>query len=419
MCKIILRNDIETDREMKTKIETKTKFERRLHRNIGLDYIACFLQNLNMQNCIWVLYLSYCGLNLGQIGILEGVYHITSMIFEIPSGAVADLLGRKKSMIISRVLVAISCMLMLLSRNIWLFALSFFIQALGNNFNSGSEEALVYDSMKAMGKEEHYIGVNGKLNVIIEVSQGLATVLGGILAEQSFMYCYGASLVIAVCALLPVFLMVEAPFEKEEKKETGIIKKFADHFRVSYKILKSNKRILKVIVFFQGVFTAQTILFFYSQQYFFDMGYNKIWISCFMLLFSVMSCAGALLSERIYAKYGNSITVMASLVIAISIGIFLFQNIIVSLAGFAFAGFFNSLLYPIQSGMLNKMIPSEQRATLISINSMFFSIGMIIIFPIAGLLADYFGLGRIFAGISVILVLFVLILGKRLGETRK
>ena len=62
--------------------------------------------------------------------------------------------------------------------------------------------------------------------------------------------------------------------------------------------------------------------------------------------------------------------------------------------------------------MLNKMIPSEQRATLISINSMFFSIGMIIIFPIAGLLADYFGLGRIFAGISVILVLFVLILEK-------
>ena len=95
---------------------------------------------------------------------------------------------------------------MLLSRNIWLFALSFFIQALGNNFNSGSEEALVYDSMKAMGKEEHYIGVNGRLNVIIEVSQGLATVLGGILAEQSFMYCYGASLVIAVCALLHVFL---------------------------------------------------------------------------------------------------------------------------------------------------------------------------------------------------------------------
>ena len=63
VCKIILRNDIETDREMKTKIETKietetklvTKLERRLHRNIGLDYIACFLQNLNMQNCIWVL----------------------------------------------------------------------------------------------------------------------------------------------------------------------------------------------------------------------------------------------------------------------------------------------------------------------------------------------------------------------------
>ena len=112
------------------------KLQKKLNRNIGLDYVSVFIQNMNMQSCIWVLYLAYCGMNLGQIGILEGIYHITSMLFEVPSGAVADLLGRKKSMIISRVLVAISCFIMLVSKNFWLFALSFFIQALGNNFNS-------------------------------------------------------------------------------------------------------------------------------------------------------------------------------------------------------------------------------------------------------------------------------------------
>ena len=117
-------------------------YKKKLSRNIGLDYVSVFIQNMNMQGCIWVLFLAYCGMNLGQIGILEGIYHITSMLFEVPSGAVADLLGRKKSMIISRVLVAISCFIMLVSKNFWLFALSFLIQALGNNFNSGSEEAL-------------------------------------------------------------------------------------------------------------------------------------------------------------------------------------------------------------------------------------------------------------------------------------
>ena len=387
------------------------KLQKKLSRNIGLDYVSVFIQNMNMQGCIWVLYLTYCGMNLGQIGILEGIYHITSMLFEVPSGAVADLLGRKKSMIISRVLVAISCFIMLVSKNFWLFALSFFIQALGNNFNSGSEEALIYDSMKALGREEHYIGVYGRLNVLIEISQGMATVLGGILAEYSFLFCYGASFIIAICALLPVLFMVEVPIEKLEQKGKNIIKILVDHFKISASVLKENRNILKVIVFFQGIFTAQTMLFFYSQQYFFDMGYNKIWISMFMLAFSLNSCVGALLSEKIVVRFKKCTALVAGLIIALAIGCFSFQNIVLSVVALSLAGFCASVLYPFQSSVLNQMIPSEQRATLISINSMFFSIGMIILFPIAGFLADKFGLAQIFAVLGILLFIFVVRFG--------
>lgn len=85
----------------------------RLLRNIKLDYISIFITNLNMQGCIWVLYLTYCNMSLLQIGLLEGIYHLTSMICEIPSGAWADLMGRKKSMLISRGCITISCIIML------------------------------------------------------------------------------------------------------------------------------------------------------------------------------------------------------------------------------------------------------------------------------------------------------------------
>lgn len=391
------------------------KLQNKLKRNIGLDYISVFIQNMNMQSCIWVLYLSYCGMNLGQIGLLEGVYHITSMIFEIPSGALADLLGRKKSMIVSRILIAISCLIMLVSRNFWLFGLSFFIQALGNNFNSGTEEALIYDSMKALGEEEHYIGVSGRLNVIIEVSQGIATVLGGILAEYSFAYCYGASFVIAVCALLPVLLMTEAPFMQEVKHDMQVIKMLINHFQTSFGILKANPEIMKVIIYFEGIFTVQTMLFFYSQQYFFDMGYNKIWISFFMLLYSMICCLGALFSEKIYQSFGSRTAPIAAILIAIAISAFVFQNIVVSVTALSVAGFCNSVLYPVQSSVLNKMIPSEQRATLISVNSMFFSIGMIILFPIVGFIADYLGLAIVFAMTGVLLILFIFWFGRKMN----
>ena len=166
--------------------------EKKLKRNIPLDYISVFITNLNMQNSIWVLYLAYWGLNMAEIGVAEGIYHATSIICEIPSGAVADLLGRKRSMVLSRLCIAISCVIMLFARSFWFFALSFVVQALGNNLNSGSEEALVYDSMKAAGQEAHYMRVCGRLNMLIEVSQGIATVAGGILAEFSYVWCYSA-----------------------------------------------------------------------------------------------------------------------------------------------------------------------------------------------------------------------------------
>lgn len=79
------------------------KLEKKLKRNLPLDYISAFLTNLNMQSVVWVLYLSYCGLNLAEIGVIEGIYHATSILCEIPSGAAADLLGRKRSMILSRI----------------------------------------------------------------------------------------------------------------------------------------------------------------------------------------------------------------------------------------------------------------------------------------------------------------------------
>lgn len=402
--------------------------EKKLKRNIPLDYISVFITNLNMQNSIWVLYLAYCGLNMAEIGVIEGIYHATSIICEIPSGAVADLLGRKKSMVCSRVCTAVSCVVMLFSKSFWWFAAGFAVQALGNNLNSGSEEALVYDSMKCVGQEEGYLKVCGRLDLVLEVSQGIATVLGGILAEYSYFWCYSACLVIALLALLPVLLMEEAPSEElaasvSERQNMGRLEGqqggiyfgkcketvwdvVRRHFRVSCQILKSDIRIFKIIVYYSVVFAAETLLFFYSQQYYFGLGYNKVSISLILLAVGVASCLGAAFSERLFRKWGKKIVVAAAVAIASALILYGFQNLLLSVAAFVAAGFFNSVLYPIKSDALNQLIPSGQRATLISVDSMFFSIAMIVMFPVAGVMADTWGLAAVLAGIGLALLLF-------------
>lgn len=383
------------------------KLVNKLKRNLPLDYVAAFLTNLNMQNVVWVLYLAYCGLNLAEIGILEGIYHATSIICEIPSGAAADLLGRKRSMMLSRICAAISCAIMLFSKSFGLFAVSFIIQALGNNLNSGSEEALVYDSMRYLGQEEQYLKVCGRLNIIIEVSQGLATVLGGILAEYSYIWCYGACLAIALLALLPVLLMIETPWTDQRERKKTVRETVAAHFRTSFEILKSDSRILKLIIFYSVVFAAETVLFFYSQQYYFELGYDKIFISIILFGTGLASCLGAAVSERIFRKFGKKTAVIGAFAIGTALLCYGFRCTLLSAAAFAAAGFFNSVLYPIQSDTLNQLIPSGQRATLISVDSMFFSIAMIVMFPLAGFMADLWGLAKVFAGLGLALMLFV------------
>ena len=392
----------------------------RLKRNVGLDYVHTFLSNMNMQSSIWVLYLAYCGMHLAQIGLLEGIYHATSIV---PSGAAADLLGRKRCMILSNICIAVSCVIMLFSKSFGCFAVSFVVQALGNNLNSGSEEALVYDSMKCLGQEEHYMGVYGRLNVLIEVAQGLATVAGGALAEFSYFWCYAACVVIAVLALLPVLWMAE-PTQCGEAADTAgegvedaaegtpaqrtIRETVKHHFAVSACILQKDVRIGKIIGFYSVVFAAHTLLFFYSQQYFADLGYNKVQISVIMLLVGGASCLGALVSEKMYRWFGKKCLIPETVIIAGAILCYGAGKAGVAIAALMCAGFANAALYPIQSDSLNALIPSEQRATLISVDSMCFSIVMIVLFPLAGALADRWGLKTVLLLLGVILLLFLL-----------
>lgn len=385
--------------------------DKKIRRNINLDYISTFITNLNMQSSIWVLYLAYCGMNLMQIGLLEGIYHATSIVCEIPSGALADLVGRKKSMMLGRICVTISCIIMLFTRNFWWFAISFLLQALGNNFNSGSEEALVYDSMICLGEEKDYIRINGRINTVIEVSQAIATVAGGVLAEYSYFVCYAACTVISLLAFVPVVFMKEPPVLKDGEKEEHLTagRLVARHFQTSFGILASDLRILKIVTYFSVVFAAHTLLFFYSQQYYSDMGYNKIQISIIMLFAGFASCLGAILSERLYRRFEKKISVFSAAVIALTLVFYSIGNPVLSIGMFIGANFFNSVLYPIESESLNRIIPSEQRATLISVNSMFFSIVMIVTFPVVGALADVWSLVPILGVFGALLLFFVFV----------
>lgn len=191
----------------------------KISKNIKNEYLYRFLSYFDITSAIWVLYLGYKGMNLAEIGLIEGIFHVTGFLSEIPTGALADLFGRRKIMIIGRLTSLISAIIMLFSNSFLGFAIGFILSAWGYNLNSGSEEALVYDSLKVLKREEEYLKINGKINLIIEVSQGLAVFIGGILSEINFSISYITAIIIGIFSLIVSFNFTEVDIRGLMKRE--------------------------------------------------------------------------------------------------------------------------------------------------------------------------------------------------------
>jgi MFS family permease len=410
------------------------KIELKLKKNIAKNYWYSLITNLNFTHGLWMLYLAHKGLSLLEIGMMEGLFHVYSLLMEVPTGAIADLLGRKASRIAGRIASLISLIIMIFSSTFWLFALSFFFSALSYNLESGSGEALVFDSMKVINKEKEYTKVAGNVEAIYQTASIFSLFIGGILGQRSFILAFSSAMIVSVIAIISAVTFYEPPIEKVVNSDHSF-KNFLIHTVESFKTLFSKKKIAILTLFTTTLSAFSTVVFYYIQNYWRSTGLT---ISTIGLYLAIGSAAGALLSinvqriERLLKRGKFSYIKQYP---------FLFFSLIVFFGIFllAFSGFntVHSILSVValtlimagESGMfvsfqnfLHQNIPSHQRATIISIESMLFSIIMIAIFPIFGWIADISSFKVSFVSLSVIAGIFLfsaLIIMHRFSERRE
>ena len=96
------------------------------------------LRGFRITGTIWVVLLLSRGFSLVDVGIAEGVFHVVSFLCEVPSGMLADLLGRKKTLLVSCLLASASAFTMAFSTHLLGVCLSFALEALSFNLASGT-----------------------------------------------------------------------------------------------------------------------------------------------------------------------------------------------------------------------------------------------------------------------------------------
>ncbi|MBP9759181.1 MFS transporter [Candidatus Dojkabacteria bacterium] len=147
--------------------------------NITIAYILTFAKNTWFWLGIWVFYyLSFT--NYAGIGLIETVLIVTTTLAEIPTGAVADLFGKKKTLILAFLLEAIGAYMMAFAPNYTTILWSVFIMCVGGAFYSGTLDALVFDSLKSDGKSDNFDKVISNLGSISLIAPAICSIIGGL-----------------------------------------------------------------------------------------------------------------------------------------------------------------------------------------------------------------------------------------------
>jgi len=372
----------------------------RLKRNVYKNYIFTLLQSLDFTRGIWMIYLASKGMSLTQLGLLETIFHTTSFLMEVPTGAVADLFGRKISRILGRVLSLISVILLLTANSFLWFAVSFVFTALSYNLESGAGDALIYDSLKEIGEEEKYMKINGNKELFYQSAGIVSFFVGGYLATKSYNIAFLLTVVIGIITIVQSLTFKEPSVGRVNTKEENE-NIFVKQLKESIKVVISKPKVGFLILFTQVIMAFCTCIFFYLQNYLKGNGYTEWTIG---IIYAISSLTVALLATQVHSiekkiKEQGLLLIVPFLTVACIWGVALSKY---NYVFFILLMLTEEIIYVSMSDYINKMIPSENRATILSFASMVFSFFMITLFPFIGLIGDKFNLTTAFKCLAML-----------------
>lgn len=345
-----------------------------------------------------MIYLAMRGFSLIELGMLESSFHITSFLMEIPTGAVADLWSRKASRILGRVFYLSSLFILFLATGFAFQLLGFVLCAIGYNLESGAGEALLYDSLDMKTRESRYMKILGIKEFIIQASSILALLVGGFLATRGYDLVFALSITVVILSLLTAFSFREPIVHQEIKSIEGLhwIKKLKKQTLESLKVVKSRRQIAFYLIFSELIFSFTVSLFFYLQNYWKNIGFSEFHIGAVFAGASLLSGLTSLFAQKIEQKMGGERKLILILPLFLLMSLW---GIALSPWKFPFylvIGFMEGLLLVAISHYINRLIPQEYRATVLSFQSMIFSFFMIALFPLIGWLGETFSLNTAF-----------------------
>ena len=380
----------------------------KISKNIEKIYAIKFFMMFLVLMPVLIPFFNSLGLNMEKIFILLSVFSISCFLFEVPSGYISDLLGRRKTLIISSILKGTGFSLFAVATGFDLLIVAEIILGLAVSLSSGTDTSLIYDSLLAIDSKKAQIKILGKSIYFLTLGEGIASLLASLLMYLSFNV---GDLVFVSAFMCWIPLLISLTLVEPPRTLLG--NKHRENFKFIYNKLFKESLLLKLILLNMVFYFAATMLGVWTFQKYWQA--LHIPIVYFGVLWALTNFAAAYASKtahKIEKKWGShQVLIFVGLLPIIS---FLGISFVDHFTGFVFCLLFQvcrGLGQVILKDALNKRVTGDFRATANSIAQMGTRIFFVCISPLFGYLIDNDGLSTacMYMGIVYIFI-FILVL---------
>ena len=375
-----------------------------------------FLKNQRYFEPFIILFFLQSGLSFTQIGFLVAFRELFINLMEIPSGAVADLFGRRRSMILSFTAYIISFAIFGLSGIYWHFFLAMFFFAVGEAFRTGTHKAMIFTWLRIEDRLDEKTRVYGYTRSWSKIGSVLSTVLAVVVVFLTSSYAH-----IFLLAIIPylagIINFLYYPKELEGQSEEGIsIRAIFTHLGECMRsslLIKRLRRLMVESMSFEGVYKAvenylqpvvqNMVLLIPLFVDLADIRRNAIMIGIVYVVLYLGSAYASRNSYRLASvaggeRGGSSLLWRVVFIIYIALIPLLFlKYYYMVVVVFIFLSLIQNFWRPIQISRFDDFASETQGATILSIESQAKSVSTMIMAPIMGMTVDFL-IGRNLGG---------------------
>ncbi len=373
-------------------------------------YLYKFLGEFYLIVPLLVPYYRANGLSPTSVFTIQAAYTLAILLLEIPSGYLADVVGRRRTLILAAVIFPAGLVIYALGRSFAAFITAEVVLAVGNSFRSGCDSALLYDSLAEMGRTEDYKKFEGRSFFSGRIGSASASILGGALAAIAIRLPFWTNAATALF-MLPLALSLTEPLRPRPAWKNPM----AEILRISRWSFAEPR--LRFYILFGALVTSSGLVGLWAAFLLYAL--LRIPIVWFGALFAGFQLASAFASSRAHAVE-RVLGLRRSLLILPAAGlVFVLLGLVRSaaalplvFAGAALWGFG----HPLFMDGINRLIPSETRATVLSVGNMAGCLMFVVLSPLFGRLANVLSLRTAYLLLGVFVLVyagFALLYGRR------